>query len=262
MEDGLLPHDSINAGAKATIIFIHGALVSRKDWDLVVFHISDYHLLVPDLPSHGAAQHLKPFSLEYAAELLCNLIESRAIGGVAHVVGLSLGARVALCLAHNHPQVVSSMVISGYGRLPQSWFTPYLPYAIWTEQRVERALPRSLVRWLMDGADLSNADLKFCNVELIRQIFVEALSPDGWPPTWPARTLIIAATKRGIIPSDDNAEAAKKVAEIGREQNSDTYAVAHSGMRHPWNRQAPELFAAVVKAWIEQAALPKGFRSL
>jgi len=35
--------------------------------------------------------------------------------------------------------------------------------------------------------------------------------------------------------------------------------VKHSQMRHPWNLQAPELFAESVAAWIDGKALPDGF---
>jgi hypothetical protein len=38
---------------------------------------------------------------------------------------------------------------------------------------------------------------------------------------------------------------------IGRESNVETIAYTPMGMRHPWNRQAPRLFAETTEAWIE-----------
>ena len=69
----LMGHTSLNADANSTIVFIHGAFVDGDDWSLVAPHLSDYHLLIPDLPSHGRSRHLKPFSLEYCARLLRHL---------------------------------------------------------------------------------------------------------------------------------------------------------------------------------------------
>lgn len=260
-EESSLPHESLNPNGGSTIVFIHGAFGSRKDWDMVTPLLSEYHLLVPDHPGHGAAQHLAPFSVEKSADLISKLIEAKASRGAAHVVGWSLGASVALQLARRHPSVVRSMVITGYGNLPRSWFTPYLPYAIWLDHHIENSVPRSFTRWLMDGTDLPKVDTKIANLDLIRNIFVDGLTNQS-PTSWPARTLIIAATKSGIVPSNDNESLAKELAKTGREENAQTYAVKHSKMRHPWPRQSPQLFADVVRAWIEGKDLPEGFEKL
>ncbi|USW58832.1 Putative alpha/beta hydrolase-1 [Septoria linicola] len=261
--DELLPHSSVNQEAETTVLLIHGACVDRDDWDLVIPHLKNYHLLVPDQIGHGEARHIRPYTLDNAASTIAQLIKQRGHDGVAHVVGHSLGASVALRLAAKHPEVVSSMVVSGVCKLERTRFTPYLPYAVWVSQRVENVVPRAVTRWLMDGADIGNADLSLCTLDFNKQIFGESLSSGEWPGAWAARTLVIAATKKGILPTDDNVEVAKTVAEIGRRLDSETIAVAHSGMRHPWNRQDPKLFADVIKAWVEgTAVLPAGFQRL
>lgn len=261
--DELLPHSTIFAENLETILLIHGACVDRDDWNLVTPHLRHgYHILLPDLPRHGAAQIWKPFSLDHAADLLAKLIDTQALGGRAHVVGHSLGASVALCLAAKYPQFVKSMVISGFCKLPRSALTPYLPYLIWVTQRIENAVPRSLMRWATDGCDIQKADLSKVDVALTREIFVNSLSPEEWPAAWPARTLVIAATKGGLVPTNDNEESARKVYKIGHGLNSETRGVKHPKMRHPWNRQDPVLFAEVVRAWIRKEDLPEGFEAL
>jgi hypothetical protein len=50
--------------------------------------------------------------------------------------------------------------------------------------------------------------------------------------------------------------------EIGRERNPGTIAVIHPAMRHPWNRQAPMLFAETARAWFEEGEIPSGFEKL
>jgi hypothetical protein len=83
-----------------------------------------------------------------------------------------------------------------------------------------------------------------------------------WPSPWAARTLIVAAGKRGILPTCDNPQDAVKLMEIGRERNPDTLAVTHPEMRHPWNLQAPELFAETARAWFGREEIPSGFKFL
>ncbi|KAF7185531.1 Zinc finger-containing ubiquitin peptidase 1 [Pseudocercospora fuligena] len=230
-----LAYDRLNPERTETILFIHGAFGSALDWDLVVPHLKEHHLLLPDLPGHGRSHKLKPFSLDYAADLLADLIRSKADNKKAHVVGHSLGASVAIRLARRHSDVVRLVLVSGITKLPRSWFTPYLPRAT--------------------CSDLT------C---LARQIFGDSLSSDAdqWPLSWPAKTLIVAATKGGIVPSNDNVEVAKKMAEIAAELNPGTLAIEHPLMRHPWPRQDPALFAELVEAWLGDKPFPKGFKLL
>ena len=64
-----VPHDSVNETNEQTVLLIHGARIRTM-----------YHLLIPDLPSHGAAQRLKPFSKDHVK---------------AHIVGWSLSCIAA-----------------------------------------------------------------------------------------------------------------------------------------------------------------------
>lgn len=259
-----LLHSSLNADAKESVLFIHGAFGDRNDWDLVVPYLTEYHLLLVDLPSHGASRHLQPFSLDHAALLLSNLVEKEAINGRAHVVGLSLGAHVAINLAVKYPNVVDYVLVSGYQKFDSigpTWLAPYKPRLFCFEQRLENLVPSSIKRYLLDGTDLRPIDSAAITPSLCDQI-MNSSKPGEWPSPWPARTLIIAATKGGIIPSLDYPEHAQKLATIGRQLNNDTMAVKHSSMRHPWNRQAPELFAATVRAWIQKNKINDGFKRL
>ena len=84
---------------------------------------------------------------------------------------------------------------------------------------------------------------------------------EKWPEPWSARTLIVAAGKGGIVPSRDHPYDAVKLMEIGRRGNGETRAVIHGRMRHPWNRQAPELWAETARAWFERGRCWRGLRA-
>jgi pimeloyl-ACP methyl ester carboxylesterase len=253
-----LSHREQNKTGKSTLIFIHGAFDSSTSWDTVTPHLppdSDYHLLLPDLPSHGIASHIKPFSISIAAHLISELISRQAHNGVAKLVGLSLGADVALRIASDFPQVVDNGVFVSGASTPipvsdKTAASQYLPHAAWLSQRIEWLVPRPLIRSLMDGTDLPRPTLGNCSLELNRQIF--APEDSKWPSPWPARTLIVAAGRGGLLPTEDNADTARRSAEIGRKGNPETLAVVHYDMRHPWSLQAPELFAEAVDAWFRE----------
>ena len=259
--DCILPHDSYNEDNNATVLFIHGAFSSREEWDMVEPYISGYHLLIPDLPGHAKSRNITPFSVAYSARLLAKLIKEKAISGIAHVVGLSLGAHVAIALASHYPEFVRTVFVSGFEVFPPSRLSPYVPYIIWTMQRIENLVPRRLVSWLMDGAHIRRTNTITCTLALCRQI-VNPMNTDKWPSPWPARTLIVAAGKGGIVPSSDHPHDAVRLAEIGRQSNRETEARTNSLARHPWNRQIPLLFAEAVQRWIEGRDLPSSFSKL
>ena len=256
-----LSHLEINPSAKQTILLIHGAGGSGSNWSTIASHLSNFHILAPDLLGHGIARTF-PFSVPEAAAALRSLIHDRAHGRVAYVVGFSLGAHVAIHLVSHFPETADCVMVSGFQVFPTTSFTKYLPYAVWAQQRLEYAIPRSWIRWAMDGIDIERPDLSMCTVEYYRQVFSPSDDADMWPKPWPARTLVIAAGKGGLIPSDDRPDDARKLARIGREMNGATRAVTHPDMRHPWVLQDPELFADTVKRWLEEESVPDGFLPL
>ena len=253
-----------NATAAATLIFVHGACSSGSEWDLVTPHLqNNYHILLPDLPHHGASCGIAPFTIDLAVSLLAELIRTHAINSKAHVIGLSLGATVVLALASAHPSLAQTVFVSGYGTF-SSMSPDTLARGLWLQSRIEGGIPRSWMRWAMDGTDFPSSPMP--SLELCRQIAtphtpgkegVAALKP------WPARTLIIAAGKKDWLPTADSQEDAKAVRDCLIEaQEGKTKAVTHPQLRHPWSRQRPELFADAVRAWVEEARVVDGFNEL
>ena len=261
--DELLAHQDINPDSSSSILLIHGAFSDKDDWDIVTPHLQGYHLLVPDLPGHGDSRHITPFSKPNAARLVAHLIRTKAKDRRAHIIGLSLGAHVAIELACSYPEVVDVVFVSGFGVFQPSLFSTYLPQLFWLNQRIENRVPRSLIRWAMDGTNIRSGAIA-PSLELCRQICgpLQGQQEHIWPSPWPARTLIVAAGKGGLVPSNDSLEDAAKLAEIGQQANAHTAAYTNKRMRHPWSRQAPELFAQLAVAWFEEASVVDGFVAL
>lgn len=261
-----------------SVLLVPSTFTSKSEWDLVVpFFLAKgkYHLLIPDFSFYG--ENVSPdaavvrsqqlFSIRETSALLAHLIRKTAIKGKAKIVGLSLGAIIAISVASLYSDVVNDAVfVSGYEVYPHLDPAGIAPYGLWVINRIERLVPIRIIRWAMDGADIqqelrsgTNGSLSFCR-EIIRCLS----GVDSWPPIpWPSRTMIVAAGKKNwFLPSADHPEDAKKLADIGKIMNDRTVAVVHPLMRHPWNRQAPGLFAEAVWTWFENGKVKEGFQHL
>lgn len=100
-------------------MLLHGLGSSSADWTPQLFVLeSRYRVLLVDLPGHGAAP-LAPgrLSVDGMAQDLERVLKDAGVGA-AHVIGVSLGACVALALALRAPERVLSLVlISAFARL-------------------------------------------------------------------------------------------------------------------------------------------------
>jgi pimeloyl-ACP methyl ester carboxylesterase len=96
-----------------TIMFLHSGGIAGWMWDKQVEAFKDYHCIVPDLPEHGKSAEVKPFTMKGAAEMIIDIIQNRAHGGKAHLVGISLGAQITVQILSMDPEVVDHALISG-----------------------------------------------------------------------------------------------------------------------------------------------------
>ncbi|MBV9616746.1 MAG: alpha/beta fold hydrolase, partial [Ktedonobacteraceae bacterium] len=94
------------------LVFLHAGALTRKMWQPQIAELSKaFRIIALDLPGHGAlAQHT--FSLKMAVEEVAQIIR-KEVQGQALVIGLALGSFVALALAHEHPELVAGLVVSG-----------------------------------------------------------------------------------------------------------------------------------------------------
>jgi 2-succinyl-6-hydroxy-2,4-cyclohexadiene-1-carboxylate synthase len=100
----LLAREESGPTGAPVLLLLHGFLGSRRDWDPVVAALSRSHRCIAvDLPGHGETAR--------CVAALAALLAERGGGAVA---GYSLGGRLALQLAVEHPRAVSrAVVISG-----------------------------------------------------------------------------------------------------------------------------------------------------
>lgn len=119
VEPGINMHYE-DRGIGAPIVFIHGWGGSADAWDLQVLDLAHhYRCITVDLRGHGDSD--KPWG-DYTYDLFVRdlhvLIEKLGLDAVT-LVGWSMGGNIALKYAHEHPEHLARVVITGSG--PRFW---------------------------------------------------------------------------------------------------------------------------------------------
>ena len=102
-------------GCGKPIIFLHGYLSSKQSfyYQLNFFEKNGFSVVAPDMPSFGASSPVTvPWSVGDYANWLNDFIAARDLQG-AHIVAHSFGARVALKLFSQRPELCGKLIITG-----------------------------------------------------------------------------------------------------------------------------------------------------
>jgi pimeloyl-ACP methyl ester carboxylesterase len=271
----LLSYHSSGDDAAQTILFLHGGGVAGWMWEPVVARLSDFHCLVPDMPEHGRSMDVRPFTVELAADQAAALVRERAHGGKAVVVGLSEGAQVAVQMLATAPEVIERALVSSALLLPMPgyrWlFAPWLlrwsfrlsvpPFRrnewwMRLNMKYSAAIPEEFYPRYRENFQIMN-ERQFVDLILANQRFrlPANLAQVAVP------TLVVAgeheyavmhASARLLAAALPNAQA--RLIDLG--------PGATLAKEHNWAMNAPELFARTVRAFVTDADLPEGLRTL
>jgi esterase len=98
-------------GSGFPVVILHGLLGSADNWRAIGKRLSpSYQIYSVDLRNHGQSPHSERMTYPIMAEDLRELFEREQISE-AHVVGHSLGGKVAMQFATSHPDRISKLVI-------------------------------------------------------------------------------------------------------------------------------------------------------
>ncbi|KAK4196349.1 Alpha/Beta hydrolase protein [Triangularia verruculosa] len=269
-----LAFTSWNDDKPTTIVLLHGGFTCRLEFALVLPHLSDFHLLVPDLPLHSASRHIKPGTTDNSARYVAQLIRSHAHGGKAHVVGVSMGGYIAQCLALDRPDLVLSLFVSGAAPpVGERLFMAQWPTFTYYTMKI-------MLDWLPVWVYQYQASL--LGLKLSKELIVEMRGNITWELVqdmfpWivafsldhvrqlKVKTLSIAGAKGDDVPM------IKRTADALRSRRTDhgeawpedgSGAIVLREAAHGWDMQFPELFAQGVAAWVNGEALPDEFERL
>lgn len=250
-----MKHLEFNTDRDGTIVFLHGGNVAGWMWGEQIPAFADHHLLVPDLPGFGASNDEPWVSMADAADRVADLIQNRAKGGVAHVVGLSLGAGVGLHLALRHPGVVESLLISSASITPPSRATRLsgrLMLGAWNRRWFWAALARGY-RLPADSVELFVTTGLGIRQETARAIFDETVRGFGRSvlQNLDANVPVLAVAGG----SDSRAISVDSIAVLN---GIGVRTATAPGMHHQWNIENVELFNATMRAWIDGSTVADG----
>ena len=238
-------HLSLNDSAPDTIVFLHGLGSSHAEWMLVWPHLAGFHLLVPDLPGHSNSAHVTPASIPAQAARVAALIRDHAHGGVAHVVGLSMGGYVALETARTNPELARCVFATGCA--------PFAGWRLWITRHIGLLgalktgldmFPVRLRDWVTDRywaaqgmtmPDEVRRDLKRNDsVELLKEVLVsiEQLEAEALKDI-KVRTLAIAGGK------EDDVVGTRLQGALLKQGCPESRSVVVQQAVHPWNLQLP-----------------------
>lgn len=116
IDDGRWAYGIIE-GKGPTVVLVHGWALSHQSYEQAAREIASfgYRVVVPDLPGFGGSSDLSALGLSigaYASALGRFLEECPDLDGEkCRLVGHSFGGAVAAQLAHDHPELVSDVVL-------------------------------------------------------------------------------------------------------------------------------------------------------
>ena len=219
-----LEHEEDNRDGIETIIFLHSLFHSSKESIPVVHYLpKSYHVIRPSFQPHDLSD------FEESSAKVAELIRKTARRGKAHVVGLGIGAHIALMLAKSYPHFVSSLFLMGYSK-HGALFQPVLAVGLYQVRKL-----------LVRGTRRSSFSFTQC-----RQVLRLVCSP---PKTdrrsINAPTLILVGLLGARV---DDAKRLKKSSTWG----SDTVKIIGAPqLHHLWRVHDADVIASLIGAWIK-----------
>lgn len=239
-----------------TVLLLHAVATSSWMWNQQVELLGNFHLLIPDLPGHGASNTVPWRSLDDTVERLAELVARNAQGDRAHLVGLSLGAYVGLRLMERFPERVNRAVLSGVNVLPFPnarvvgmmgyLMLPFLKTDVFLKANARGLrIPDSHFAGYRQSA---KAMSRRAYLSIGRELM--SFGPPADPGHITSPTLVVAGEREQPL---IRASVPRLVAAL---PDARGYVVPSVG--HGWSGEAPELFAQTVRAWVTGGPLPEG----
>lgn len=98
-------------GEGKPLIVLHGLLGMSDNWIMPAKELSkEYKVILPDLRNHGNSPHSDDFNLQVMEDDIVELIQTTGFESI-YLLGHSLGGRIAMSVALQHPQLIEKLVV-------------------------------------------------------------------------------------------------------------------------------------------------------
>jgi len=236
------------------LIILHGFLASSRNWRTVATRLAKNHrVFVLDMRNHGASPHHQHMDYPIMAQDVIRFMDKMRLDK-AHLLGHSMGGKVAMCVALSHPERIRQLMIADIA--PVSYDHSFDPMIDALKQ-----LPLDQLNNRKEAEQLLAAavpDLSF------RQFLLQNLILKDGAYGWRIDLEIIEKTAHHIVgfPADHNEVFADRALFIAGEHsdyiqpdavfeffpNAEIVEIPDTG--HWLYVQAPDRFCRIIEDWI------------
>lgn len=112
LSHGTVYYWEYNSDKPVTLVLIHGFRGTHHGLAKIAEQLSDYHLVIPDLPGFGASEPFtdRPHILEHYVEAVGELVDTLSLSNPI-IVGHSFGSIVASHLVAERPDIAEKLIL-------------------------------------------------------------------------------------------------------------------------------------------------------
>jgi pimeloyl-ACP methyl ester carboxylesterase len=242
------------------LVFLHGGGLSSWMWKKQMCHFSQYHCLAPDLPGHGLSSDMT-FSITDSAEKITAFINQKSTGKKVILIGLSLGAQIALQILSNVSNSVNYAVINSALTRPvpfvSNWINPSvkLTYGLTKLRWFSKLQAKQLYISTEDFETYYNESRLMKSTTLIR-ILEESLTFSLPPDITHSKAKILVT-----VGSKEKRMMIKSARDIVK-RYPHSKGVIVPGVGHGFPLANSTLFNDTIEAWINNKDVSQELRSL
>lgn len=240
-----------------SIILLHGGNVGNWMWEPQLEGLRGRHVITPDVIGFNTRAAERWPGLAGAADDIAAILRDRAIGGKAHVVGLSMGGVIAVHLAARHPDVIRSCMVTGammtgirglQRRLAELQLRAWDRRWFWQMQAALFRIPADAREQFIAAGRGVSAETAH---GMYGEIFAGSMPPGRFAYAGPM--LAIAGERES-----KDVRAAFSALERAMPQTRTWVA---PGMRHIWSIQDPALFTRTIVDFVDRDMVPSVARA-
>ena len=216
----LLNHKTFGNPLHEALIIIHGMFGTLDNWQTVAKLLSErYYVVIVDLRNHGRSAHSEEFSYPIMAQDIRELMDELILRQ-AHIIGHSMGGKVAMQLALTTPEYVDKLVVvdiapkmyaGHHGEVFNAMFA-IDPSTLQSRQEAEEILKTHLPndpatqQFILKNLVLDRDTSKYAwrmNLPVIYSQYAHILGHEGTPAVFVGETLFVRGELSNYILDTD-----------------------------------------------------------